>query len=295
MAPATFAAFRSKVRNGIWPVFEEYRGQLTSRKLKEVDDAYREISGLLERDKENSNQALPYSAIVIDETQDLGPQALKLLRAMMPRDVNDLFFVGDGHQRIYSRHRAAMSKCGVDIRGRSRKLYLNYRTTEEIRKAAVAVLEGCEVDDLDDGHDETRRYKSLSHGPMPATIEASGMEAAITIALESTSKWHAEDQDGYIRSVCVIASSQLVRDAFARQFGAVGHMTSVIDANQNLAVDGGVSHFATTHRAKGLEFDRVIVVAPSSYFGLPSETDAQRKLIYVALTRAKRDAVLLKV
>ena len=154
---------------------------------------------------------------------------------------------------------------------------------------------GCEVDDLDDGHDETRRYKSLSHGPMPATIEASGMEAAITIALESTTKWHAEDQDGYIRSVCVIASSHLVRDAFARQFGAVGHMTSVIDANKNLAADGGVIHFATMHRAKGLEFDRVIVVAPSSYFGLPSETDAQRKLIYVALTRAKRDAVLLKV
>ena len=89
---------------------------------------------------------------------------------------NDLLFVGAGHQRIYSRHRAAMSKCGIDIRARSRKLYLNYRTTDEIRRLAVALLEGCDVDDLDDGHDETRRYKSLSHGPVPLVLEAADMQ-----------------------------------------------------------------------------------------------------------------------
>ena len=58
----------------------------------------------------------PDSAIVIDETQDLGPQALRLLRAMIASNPNDLFFVGDGHQRIYTRNRAAMSKCGIDGR-----------------------------------------------------------------------------------------------------------------------------------------------------------------------------------
>lgn len=119
-------------RDAIWPVFEEYRGQLTSRKLKEVDDAYREIASLLEQE-DGKIHLLPYSAIVVDETQDLGPQALKLLRAIIPREANDLFFVGDGHQLDYTRNRAAMSKCGIDIRGRSRKLYLNYRTTDEIR------------------------------------------------------------------------------------------------------------------------------------------------------------------
>ncbi|MFN7882464.1 MAG: UvrD-helicase domain-containing protein, partial [bacterium] len=112
---------RSK-RDAVWPVFEEYRGQLASRKLKDVDDAYREVAELLVSDAEARGQ---YSAIVIDETQDFGPQALKLLRAMVASGVNDLFFVGDGHQRIYSRHKAAMSKCGIDIRGRSRKLYIN--------------------------------------------------------------------------------------------------------------------------------------------------------------------------
>ena len=277
-------------RDAIWPVFEEYRGQLTSRKLKEVDDAYREISDLLTKEHVT---VLQYSAIVIDETQDLGPQALKLLRAMMPRESNDLFFVGDGHQRIYSRNRAAMSKCGIDIRGRSRKLYLNYRTTEEIRRAAVAVLEGCEVDDLDDGHDEAKRYKSLSHGPAPIVAEVPSMESAIEATLKCVGKWRAEDVEGHVRSVCVIVSSKTVRDAMAHQFGAAGFSTSVINANQNLDADGKAIHFATMHRAKGLEFDCVVVITPSSYLGLPEETEAQRKLIYVALTRAKWEAVNL--
>lgn len=66
-----------------------------------------------------------------------------------------------------------MSACGIDIRGRSRKLYLNYRTTEEIRRQAIAALEGCEVDDLDEGSDEVKRYKSLSHGAVPKTLDLS--------------------------------------------------------------------------------------------------------------------------
>jgi hypothetical protein len=280
-------------RDAIWPVFEEYRGQLTSRKLKEVDDAYREIASLLEQEN-GGGKLLPYSAIVIDETQDLGPQALKLLRAMIPRETNDLFFVGDGHQRIYTRNRAAMSKCGIDIRGRSRKLYLNYRTTDEIRRAAVAMLEGCEIDDLDEGHDETRRYKSLSHGPVPLVVDAKGMEETVSLAIGTVKKWRNEDADGHINSTCVIASSQAVRDSLAKQFSSAGFATVVIDASQNLSADAKAVHFATMHRAKGLEFDRVIVVAPASYLGVPLDTESQRKLIYVALTRAKREALVIK-
>ena len=68
----------------------------------------------------------------------------------------------------------------------------------------------------------------------------------------------------------------------------------MIDANQNLFTDAAAVHSATMHRAKGLEFDPVVVIAPLSFLGDCKETDSQRKLIYVALTRAKREAVLLK-
>lgn len=278
-------------RDAVWPVFEEYRGQLASRKLKEVDDAYREVAQLL------STRAMPseYSAIVIDETQDFGPQALRLIRAMIPSGPNDLFFVGDGHQRIYSRNRAAMSKCGIDIRGRSKKLYLNYRTTDEIRRQAVALLEGCEVDDLDDGHDEAKRYKSLSHGPAPSVVMVDGLEAAAAQATTFVRQLYEEAPDDAKPSICVIASSEKNREAMSKQLLSAGFTGVTISAQSNHADARDAIHFATMHRAKGLEFDAVIVVAPTSYFGSLEESANQRKLVYVALTRAKRAAMLLQL
>lgn len=199
-------------RDAVWPVFEEYRGQLASRKLKEVDDAYREVAEIIVTE---GQAGLPYVSIIADETQDFGPQALTLLRAMVAPGQNDLFFVGDGHQRIYSRNRAAMSRCGIDIRGRSRKLYLNYRTTDEIRRQAVALLEGCEIDDLDDGHDETCRYKSHSHGPTPEIKQAAGLEEAAENAVAFIRDWQAAQTDGASLSFCVVAHSEKSRDAIA--------------------------------------------------------------------------------
>lgn len=284
-------------RDAVWPVFEEYRGQLASRKLKEVDDAYREVAEIIASEAQVAGKSYtpPYSAIVIDETQDLGPQALTLLRAMIPAGENDLFFVGDGHQRIYSRNRAIMSRCGIEIRGRSRKLYLNYRTTDEIRKQAVALLEGCEIDDLDGGSDEDNRYKSLSHGPAPKLTQVDGIESATQETIAFVNEWRAGHAPEVPLSLCVITASTKVRDAMARELENAGLACVTIDAQNNHANAVNVVHLATMHRAKGLEFDCVVVVAPTSYLGDPADTDNQRKLLYVALTRAKRGALLLQV
>ncbi|KWK49659.1 hypothetical protein WT81_13825 [Burkholderia stagnalis] len=277
-------------RDAVWPVFEEYRGQLASRKLKEVDDAYREVASMLDADK----SLIPsYSAIVIDETQDFGPQALRLLRSMISAGENDLFFVGDGHQRIYSRHRAAMSKCGIDIRGRSRKLYINYRTTDEIRLKAVALLEGVEVDDLDDGQDETSRYRSLTHGAAPVQVEVSGLEQAGEKVQEFLHQWPGTADGQPPHSFCVVASSEKNRDALELLLQKAGERTVTITAQSNHTEEQGVVHMATMHRAKGLEFDYVAVVAPSSYVGEQAEDSNRRQLLYVALTRAKRGAILV--
>lgn len=277
-------------RDAVWPVFDEYRGQLTSRKLKEVDDAYREVADLLQS---GAATVSDYSAIVVDETQDLGPQALKLLRVLIPKGPNDLFFVGDGHQRIYNRNKAAMSRCGIDIRGRAKKLYLNYRTTDEIRKQAVALLEGCEIDDLDEGHDESKRYKSLSHGPSPVTVDAAGIEEVAKHAAQFIQDWKSTQGDGVPLSFCVIAPSEKSRDALGGLLQAAGLRCVAISAQSNHADARDVVHLATMHRAKGLEFDCVIVATPRSFLGNPEETGAQRRLLYVALTRAKRGAMLV--
>jgi DNA helicase IV len=212
---------------------------------------------------------------------------------MVEQADNDLFFVGDGHQRIYSRNKAAMSKCGIDIRGRSRKLYLNYRTTDEIRRQAVALLEGCQVDDLDDGHDETRRYKSLSHGPKPEVVRHDSMDDVFNSILKKIQNWNDQLVDQSSETVCVIAPSRQHRDQIGQFLKRNGQSIQVIDEAHNAGDDKGVVHIATMHRAKGLEFDRVIVVSPRTYLDDVRETEHQRKLLYVAISRAKRDASLL--
>lgn len=93
----------------------------------------------------------------------------------------------------------------------------------------------------------------------------------------------------------MIASSEKNREALAKQLGAAGLSCVTITAQANHTDTRDAVHFATMHRAKGLEFDAVVVVAPESFFGAPEATGNQRKLMYVALTRAKRTAVLIKL
>lgn len=276
---------RSK-RDQVWPVFEEYRLQLSSQRLKDADDAFRDAAALLSTTMEK-----PFSAIVIDETQDFGPQALKLLRAMVSAGPNDLFFVGDGHQRIYKRHLATMSRCGINIQGRSRKLYLNYRTTEEIRRAAVALLEGREIDDLDGGSDNNQRYKSLTHGPEPEVVQVDSPDAGVQEAVGRVTTWLKEPEAAG-HTICVMAVSKVLRDAVGAGLEATGVPVSVINADSADTTSSDSVRVATMHRAKGLEFDRVVVLTPQGIEPVPG-TDIDQ-LIYVSLTRAKTAAVLLR-
>lgn len=271
-------------RDAIWPVFEEYRAAITLRKLKEVDDAYRDAATLL---KETPS---PYASVIVDETQDFGPQALKLLRAMVQPGKNDLFFVGDGHQRIYNQHRASMSACGIDIRGRGRKLYLNYRTTEEIRRSAVALLEGCEVDDLDEGSDEVRKYKSISRGPEPAIFHVPHLEDAFAKAVEVV-----KVALGAGRSLCVMVSTKRETQETLKALKEAGIASTVIGPNERDRAESSAARVATMHRAKGLEFDEVVLIAkPGLTPGSARQFDKQR-LEYVALTRAKRNATVIRI
>jgi superfamily I DNA/RNA helicase len=273
-------------RDQIWPVFEEYRLQLSSQRRKDADDAFGDAAVLLASDPEK-----PYATIVVDETQDFGPQALKLLRAMVASGPNDLFFVGDGHQRIYSRHRASMAKCGINIQGRSKKLYLNYRTTEEIRRTAVALLEGREIDDLDGGTDDNSRYKSLSHGPAPEVVDMPSADAGIKLAVERVTEWVKEPEIA-AGTICVMAPTKKMRDAVGEQLESAGIAVTAIEVEAPDTASTDAVRVATMHRAKGLEFDRVVVLAPNGIEPVGG-TDIEQ-LIYVSLTRAKTGAVLVR-
>jgi superfamily I DNA/RNA helicase len=110
-------------RKQLWPVFEGYRALITERGLSEPADSFRAATRLIA----DRTIAFPYHAALVDEAQDFGNEAFRLIRAIVPVGENDLFIVGDAHQRIYG-HQVVLSRCGIDIRGRGRKLKLNFRT-----------------------------------------------------------------------------------------------------------------------------------------------------------------------
>jgi superfamily I DNA/RNA helicase len=281
-------------RQKLWPVFAEYRAQLRGANLREPEEAYRDALALLR--KEGAN--LGVRSIVVDETQDLSPAALALLRAAVPAGQNDMFLVGDAHQRIY-RHRATLSKVGIDIRGRGRRLRINYRTTDEIRKWATARLVNCAIDDLDGQPDTLVGYKSLTHGAAPDDGVVTSRDAEREIIGDALSQL----EGGGIadRRVCIVVRTNEEAVEFENWLQAIGRAALRLDREVNDDQSVAGVRVATMHRVKGLEFDAVIIAGykgPEELARLHAEdTDAgvyvdtltnERCLLHVAATRAKR-------
>lgn len=88
-------------------------------------------------------------------------------------------------------------------------------------------------------------------------------------------------------------SRQVLRLDLLTQFRGKGMSTQVVEANKKDASGPSAVRFSTMHRAKGLEFDQVLVLAPDRFLGPPVETTDERRLLYVAITRAKRAAALV--
>ncbi|MDL2122091.1 MAG: UvrD-helicase domain-containing protein [Deltaproteobacteria bacterium] len=289
-----------KARKAAWTVFEEYRALLNEHGLRESNDAMRDARLLLERKKE----MLPYKAIIVDEAQDMGIQAFKLIRQMIPEDKkNDLFIVGDAHQRIY-RHKVVLGQCGINIRGRGRKLRINYRTTDETRKWAVGLLKGIKVDDLDGGTDDQKGYKALLHGIMPDVRYFNNFQEEVSFIAEYIRK--IKNETGSIKEVCLVARTNNLLKQYESAISAKGFEIYLVRRSEAEDRTSPGLRLATMHRVKGLEFDRVIIagvnegVVPfegaqsySSDTVVKRESEVQeRALLYVSATRAKKEVVV---
>lgn len=285
-------------RRHVWTVLAEYRQQLDLLGVSEHADLIREARLALKQ-----SPGFPYSAVVADEIQDFRTADLLLLRALVPEGPNDIFVVGDSHQRIYG-HKASLSACGISVRGqRSRKLRINYRTTHEIRNWAVARLEGLSIDDLDEGSDSLKGERSLRSGAPPTVeyypdlnTEAREIAALVRAWLEEGVK---------PESICVVArTNDLVQGTYAPALRTHGVETVVIDTEADKLGPG--VRIATMHRVKGLEFERMILAGiqkglmpyEDAAYGSRDELarelydEGERKLLYVAATRA-RDALVI--
>ncbi len=238
-------------RAKIWPVFDEYQSLLDEHRLRERPGALRDARHMLEE----QGDILPYQSILVDEAQDMGKQAFKLVRQMIPGgdQENDLFIVGDAHQRIYDRQ-VVLGHCGINIVGRGNKLRVNYRTTEENRRWAVGLLEGVDYDDLDGGADDQAVYKSLMRGDEPR-VEAFETFQAETEAITDYLRQKKAAGEA-LRDTCIIARTKSLLDSYSGALRAADLDTYPIRNDQAEDRSASGVRLATMHRAKGLEFER---------------------------------------
>ncbi|MDO5532301.1 3'-5' exonuclease [Sutterella sp.] len=288
-------------RKTLWPVFEEMRLQLSLAGFMMAEDATYTAIDILTKEYP---QGL-YRAVIADEIQDFSPSMLRLLRALTPDrgtdeklPQGDLFLAGDTHQRIYGEP-VVFSNCGIAIRGRSKKLRLNYRTTDEIRRAADTVWEGRSVDDMEGGAEERTGYTSLMHGAKPVCKAFSSSNAEVLwiadqIRALTTS---SPDRKGCrFPDICIVCRRNRELDDLERALLGLGIRTARISRNRADDPDQPGVRIATMHRVKGLEFKVVFISGmQEGNFPLLSEDGESDEDQLHALTLEARERALFYV
>ena len=284
-----------KKRIQIWKVFENYQNLMKENQIRDINTAMYESTKLLQ----SSGRKSRYLSIIIDEGQDFSDNAYRLIRALAGEEhQNDIFIVGDSHQRIYRNH-PTLSKCGINVRGRSSILKINYRTTEEIRKHAFALLNGISFDDLDEDFDLGDKCQSLTHGEKPIIESFNNANGEFDFLLNEVKKLN--ENGVALTDICVVARTKKLVDDYIALFTRAGIRSYAIKRNKvdDRSFDG--LRVATMHRVKGLEFKYVFIAAVNNRI-IPlssaiNKTDAvsemesitsEKCLLYVAMTRAQK-------
>ncbi|MGY0002491.1 UvrD-helicase domain-containing protein [Micromonospora sp. I033] len=236
--------------------------------------------------------------VVVDEAQDLHPAQWRVLRAAVAPGADDLFITGDPHQRIYD-SRVSLGALGVSVAGRSSRLRINYRSTEEILSWSTGVLVGSRVEDLGgEGEDSLTGYRSLLHGKRPHAQGYPTNQAEIAALVRRVGEWLEQGVQPSEIAVCVRFNTLLT--TVYDELAAAGIPAVRVRDQPGADVEG--VRLATMHAMKGLEFRCVAVVGvtakavpfakevtPSDVDQLQHDSDLLRErcLLFVASTRAR--------
>jgi len=283
-----------KQRQTLWAIFERVRASLDEAGLLTMPSVFRCLTEAI-----GGGAEIPFDHTVIDESQDINVPQLRFLAALAGERPDGLFFAGDLGQRIFQTP-FSWKSLGVDVRGRSQTLRINYRTSHQIRRQADRLL-GPETSDVDGLTEDRRGTISVFNGPEPEVLVADSFdEERDTIA-----KWLAARVDQGLEpqeiGVFVRSDAELNRARAAIDAAGLAHQ-GMHGANQKAdAVSIG-----TMHLAKGLEF-RAVAVAACDDEVIPLQSrieevgdasdleevyNTERHLLYVACTRA-RDYLLV--
>jgi len=239
-----------------------------------------------------------YDHVVVDEAQDLHPAQWRVLRGAAAPGSDDLFITGDPHQRIYDA-KVSLGSLGISVTGRTHRLRINYRSTEEILSWSTGILTPVSVDDLGgEGSDTLAGYRSLLHGRRPHADGYGSEQSEIAALVERVEGWIAQGIRPAEIGVC--ARFNVLLDKAYDRLAAAGVPVVRVKENPGADVDG--VRLATMHAMKGLEFRCVAVlgvtasavpfareITPASVDALQHDSDLLRErcLLFVACTRAR--------
>lgn len=287
-----------KQRQVLWSILEKVQQLLKDNNLITLSQMFNQLAVKM---LESKHPAFDYA--VIDEAQDVSVSQLRFLAALGGNRADGLFFAGDLGQRIFQQP-FSWKALGVDIRGRSRTLRINYRTSHQIRMQADLLLDP-EISDIDGNTEERRGTISVFNGPKPEILVLDSPENEI----ETVAKWIAKHIEDGLKpheiGIFVRSSAEINR---AREVvEAVNMPYRVLD--KKIETVSGYATISTMHLAKGLEFRVVAVMAcddeviplqerietVSDESDLEEVYNTERHLLYVACTRARDDLLVTAV
>lgn len=282
-------------RAALWAVFERVRSRLDEVGLLTRSDMFSRVADVVRQ-----SGRPPYDFAVVDEAQDVGVAELRFLAALGESRPDALFFTGDLGQRIFQ-HPFSWLQLGVDIRGRSRTLRVNYRTSHQIRMHADRLL-GAEMADVDGNVEERRGTVSVFNGPMPTIVLADDEDEEIELVAAWLEECVADGVEPREIGVFVRSEAEIARAERVLQAASLPY--TLLDEDMQIAED--TVSVSTMHLAKGLEFRAVAVMAcddevipdqdrierVADEAELEEVYNTERHLLYVACTRA-RDRLLV--
>ncbi|MGQ1784913.1 UvrD-helicase domain-containing protein [Saccharicrinis sp. GN24d3] len=276
-------------RTEIWEYIEKFKAQKKEKHLYYKDETFNALYNYLIQ-----NNITPYDYCLVDELQDFSNIELRLVRSLVAEKPNDLFMVGDPMQKIYDRH-INFSKIGINVRGnRSRRLRINYRTTEEIKKMAFSVIQDCHYDNFDGEEENKGGYVSLFHGNKPTYQIFKTKNDEIDFVLNSLKDLKDKGYQNGELAICARTKDAL------KDFRNILHKENIPYTNNDSNVNTDSLALLTFHKTKGLEFkhvfivdanDRTIPKLPYNFNEMESEWQAnylknEKSLLYVAVSRA---------
>ncbi|MBZ6114591.1 MULTISPECIES: UvrD-helicase domain-containing protein [Streptomyces] len=279
-------------REQLWPAVEMFESMLRDQRATTHLKVCARAAELL------AASAPTHDHVVVDEAQDLHPAQWRVLRGAVAPGSDDLFLTGDPHQRIYD-SRVSLGSLGIAVAGRTHRLRINYRSTEEILAWSTGILSPVSVDDLGgEGSDTLAGYRSLLHGRRPQVGAHGSEHAEIAALVEQVRKWIAQGIKPSEIGVC--ARFNVLLDKAYDKLTAAGVPVVRVKDQPAPGVDG--VRLATMHAMKGLEFRCVAVlgvtagavpfareVTPAAVDALQHYSDLLRErcLLFVACTRAR--------